>query len=112
MDLARRAFIELKVWVSPVTHSWPPSSASSSDRGTSLDLHADRPGNEVGVFLDQLPDLPLSGVVVQLVLGVFGLEIQRDNSSLRGVVDGLDGVGALPAGNPTGGSAFAGLEGE
>ena len=77
--------------------------------GTSLDLHPDGPGNEVGVLLDQALDLPLRGVVVQLVLGVFGLEVQGDRGSLRGVVDGFDGVGALAARFPPGGVALAGL---
>ena len=80
--------------------------------GPSLDLHPDGPGDEVGVLLDQLPDLPLRGVVVQLVLGVFGLEVQRDGRSLRSVVDGFDGVGALAARLPPGGLALAGLAGE
>ena len=52
------------------------------------------------------------GVVVQLVLGVLGLEVQGDRRSLRSVVDGFDGVGALAARFPPGGLAFAGLTGE
>ena len=78
-------------------------------RGASLDLHADGPGNEVGVLLDQVPDLPFLGVVVQVVLGVLGLEVQGDRRSLRRPVDGFDGVGAVAARLPSGGLALAGL---
>ena len=46
---------------------------------------------------------------MQLVLGVFGLEVQGDRRSLRSVVDGFDGVGALAARFPPGGLALAGL---
>ena len=77
-----------------------------------LDLHPDGPGDEVGVLLDQLPDLPRCGVVVQLVVGVFGLEVQRHRGALRGVVDRGDRVGAVTAGFPTGGGALARLAGQ
>ena len=89
-----------------MTASSPPSSVG---RGASLDLHPDGPGDEVGVLLDELPDLPLSGVVVQLVLGVFGLEVQRHGRSLRSIVDGFDRVGAVTARHPPGAITFAGL---
>ena len=46
---------------------------------------------------------------MQLVLGVFGLEVQCDGCSLRSIVDGFDGVGALTARHPPGGITFAGL---
>ena len=46
---------------------------------------------------------------MQLVLGVFGLEVQRDGCSLRSIVDGFDGVGAVTARLPPGGITFAGL---
>ncbi len=75
----------------------------------SLDLHPDRPADEVRVLLDQRPDLPFRGVVVQLVLGILGLEVQGDRGALRGVVHRGDGVRALAAGFPTGRRAFARL---
>lgn len=62
--------------------------------------HADGPGDEVRVPLDDFPDLPGRGVVEELVLGVLGLEPQGDRGALGRVLDGLDGVGALAAGLP------------
>ncbi len=80
--------------------------------GAALDVHPDGPGDEVGVFLDQVTDLPFRGVVVQVVLGVFRLEVQGDRRALGGILDGLDGVGALTAGLPSGGRALASLAGK
>ena len=40
---------------------------------------------------------------MQLVLGVFGLEVQCDGRSLRSIVDGFDRVDALTARHPPGG---------
>src|SRR5262249_2666288 len=78
-------------------------------RGPTLDLHPDGPGDEVGILLDERPDLRLRGVVVQLVLAVFGLEVQLDRRALRSIVDGFDGVGALAARLPPGGLTLARL---
>ena len=49
---------------------------------------------------------------MQLVLGVFGFEVQGDRRALRSTVDRFDGVGTVSAGDPAGGVAFAGLSRE
>lgn len=65
-----------------VTVSSPPSPFFLGGWGAALDVHPDGPGDEVGVFLDQVTDLPFRGVVVQVVLGVFRLEVQGDRRAL------------------------------
>ncbi len=72
------------------------------------DVHADGPGDEVGVAADDLLDLPVRGVVVERVLLVHGLEVQRHGRALRRLVDRLQGVGALAGGLPAGADGLAG----
>ena len=78
-------------------------------RRAPLDPHPDGPGDEVRVPLDQFGDLLRRGVVVQLVLGVHRLEMQRHRRPLRSVIERFDRVGALAAGLPPGGFTLAGF---
>ena len=75
-------------------------------------VHADRPGDEVGVLLDQLTDLGHRGVVVQIVLGVLGLEVQRHRGALRCLGDVLDRVRARACRFPPRRGGLAGLAGQ
>ena len=62
--------------------------------------HPDRPGDEVRVALDDPADGARVGVVVQRVVGVLGLEVQRDRRALRRVRVVGDRVRALARGLP------------
>lgn len=77
-----------------------------------VDSHPDRPRDEVGVALDDLADRPLGGVVVQVVVGVDRLEVQRDRGALGRVLDLLDRVGALARGLPAGAAGLPGAAGQ
>ena len=65
-----------------------------------LDLHPDRPRDEVGVPPDDLLDLPGVRIVEEVVLLVLGLEMQGDRGALGRVVDRLQCVSPLATGLP------------
>ncbi len=71
--------------------------------------HADRPGDEVRVALDGAADGGRLAEIVQRVLGVLGLEVQRDRRTLRRVGFLGDGVRALAGGFPADPGVRAGL---
>ena len=63
--------------------------------------HLDWIGNKIGIFLDQIADNPLSGVIGNFVLLVNILKIKGDSGALRQFAGILDCVRAIANRLPT-----------